>query len=128
MATAAPRIPLDVTFSDQLKLIGADLASPMAQPGGQSEITLYWQALKPIEKDYSTFVHLLDANDIVVAQRDMYPGQGLWPTSQISRETSCQPLRVEHSGDGLHPRRIEMGSRRIRLRRAAAFAGIERRR
>jgi hypothetical protein len=26
---------------------------------------------------------LLDANDIVVAQRDMYPGQGLWPTSQM---------------------------------------------
>ena len=44
---------------------------------------MYWQALKPIEKDYSTFVHLLDANDIVVAQRDMYPGQGLWPTSPI---------------------------------------------
>ena len=59
------------------------MASSSAQPGGQSELTLYWQALKPIEKDYSTFVHLLDANDIVVAQRDMYPGQGLWPTSQM---------------------------------------------
>ena len=78
-----PQIPLDVTFGDQLKLIGADVTSSSAQPGGQSEIVLYWQALKPIEKDYSTFVHLLDANDIVVAQRDMYPGQGLWPTSQM---------------------------------------------
>jgi hypothetical protein len=57
--------------------------SSSAQPGGQSEIVLYWQALKPIEKDYSTFVHLLDANDIIAAQRDMYPGQGLWPTSQM---------------------------------------------
>ena len=59
------------------------MKSSAAQPGGQSEITLYWQALKPIDKDYSTFVHLLDANDIIVAQRDMYPGQGLWPTSQM---------------------------------------------
>ena len=59
------------------------MRSSATQPGGQSEIVLYWQALKPIEKDYSTFVHLLDANDIVVAQRDMYPGQGLWPTSQM---------------------------------------------
>ncbi len=78
-----PQIPLSVTFGDQLKLIGADVKSASAQPGGQSEITLYWEALKPIEQDYSTFVHLLDANDIVVAQRDMYPGQGLWPTSQM---------------------------------------------
>lgn len=82
-AAPAPQIPLDVTFDDQLKLIGVDVFSSSTQPGGQSEITLYWQALKPIDRDYSTFVHLLDANDIVTAQRDMYPGQGLWPTSQM---------------------------------------------
>ena len=28
-------------------------------------------------------MHLLDQNEIMVAQRDMFPGQGLWPTSQI---------------------------------------------
>jgi hypothetical protein len=83
MANVTPQIPLDVAFGDQIKLIGADVKSSSTQPGGQSEIVLYWQALKPIEKDYSTFVHLLDANDIVVAQRDMFPGQGLWPTSQM---------------------------------------------
>ncbi|MCK4450383.1 MAG: hypothetical protein KAX26_07315, partial [Anaerolineae bacterium] len=27
------------------------------------------------------FVHLLDENELIVAQRDMYPGQGLYPTS-----------------------------------------------
>jgi 4-amino-4-deoxy-L-arabinose transferase-like glycosyltransferase len=83
LATAAPQIPLDITFGDQIKLIGADAAGGSGPPGGQREITLYWQALKPMKKDYSTFVHLLDANDIVEAQRDMYPGQGLWPTSQM---------------------------------------------
>ncbi len=81
---AAPQVAFDVTFGDQLKLIGADVKSSLAQPGGQNELTLYWQALKPIAQDYSTFVHLLDANDITVAQRDMYPGQGLWPTSQMN--------------------------------------------
>lgn len=83
LSAVTPQIPLEVTFGDQVKLIGADVKSAATQPGGQSEIVLYWQALKPIAKDYSTFVHLLDANDIVVAQRDMYPGQGLWPTSQM---------------------------------------------
>lgn len=74
---------LDVTFGDRLKLIGAQTRAPTAQPGGQAEIILYWQALQPIDKDYSTFVHLIDQNEIVVAQRDMYPGQGAWPTSQL---------------------------------------------
>ena len=79
----SPVIPLQVTFGDQLKLIGADVSEPSVQPGGLIEITLYWQAVAPIEKDYSTFVHLLDENEVVVAQRLMFPGQGLWPTSQM---------------------------------------------
>ncbi len=76
-------ISIDVTFNHQLKLIGADFKSTSIQPGGSIELTLYWQASSLIDKDYSTFVHLLDENEIVVAQRDMFPGQGLWPTSQI---------------------------------------------
>ncbi len=79
----SPTVSFDVTFNHQLKLIGADVKSKSTRPGGSIELTLYWQASVPIEKDYSTFVHLLDENEIVVAQRDMFPGQGLWPTSQI---------------------------------------------
>ncbi|HET7376852.1 MAG TPA: hypothetical protein VFK30_09100, partial [Anaerolineae bacterium] len=79
----SPAISFDVTFNHQLKLIGANVDSKTVQAGGSIELTLYWQAIAPIDKDYSTFVHLLDENEIVVAQRDMYPGQGLWPTSQV---------------------------------------------
>lgn len=74
---------LDVVFGDGLKLLGAEVRAETSQPGGQAEIILYWQAVQPIDKDYSTFVHLIDQNEIVVAQRDMYPGQGAWPTSQL---------------------------------------------
>ncbi len=74
---------LNVVFGDQLKLVGAETKAAAVQPGGSIEIVLYWQATQPIERDYSTFVHLIDQNDIVVAQRDMYPGQGAWPTSQM---------------------------------------------
>jgi 4-amino-4-deoxy-L-arabinose transferase-like glycosyltransferase len=79
----APQIPLGAIFGDQIKLIGADVNSSVAQPGGQSEITLYWQVLAPIDRDYYTFVHLLDRDEIVIAQRLMMPGQGAWPTSQM---------------------------------------------
>jgi hypothetical protein len=50
-------------------------------PGDSLTITLYWQSLAEMNQDYSTFVHLLDENELIVAQRDMYPGQGLYPTS-----------------------------------------------
>jgi len=94
VSTVTPQIPLDATFGDQIKLIGADLKSNTAGPGGALEVVLYWQALKPIDKDYSTFVHLLDMNDIIVAQRDMYPGQGLWPTSQMKQGNVIESLYV----------------------------------
>ena len=110
----APNLALNVTFGDQLKLIGADVAASSVQPGGAIEIVLYWQALQPIAHDYSTFVHLLDPNEIVVAQRDMYPGQGAWPTSQMkpgdiiaSRYVLNLPLH------GLRARSIDVGSGRV---------------
>jgi 4-amino-4-deoxy-L-arabinose transferase-like glycosyltransferase len=78
-----PAVSFDVTFNHQLKLLGATASTASAYPGGSIELTLYWQALAPVDQDYSTFVHLLDQNEIVVAQRDMFPGQGLWPTSQM---------------------------------------------
>ena len=51
------------------------------RPGDAVEVTLAWEALAEMERDWSVFVHL---NDPVLAtplaQRDMYPGQGLLAT------------------------------------------------
>ena len=44
-------------------------------------MSLDWQALQPLDRDYSVFVHLTDENQIVQAQRDSYPGGGNAPTS-----------------------------------------------
>jgi len=80
---------LDVSFSGVVKLLGYDLPVTNTQypisctlmPGDSLVLTLYWQSLAKMSQDYSTFVHLLDENELIVAQRDMYPGQGLYPTS-----------------------------------------------
>jgi len=76
-------VPLDVTFGDRIRLLGADIESTSTRPGDSIEIVLSWQAVAPIDKDYSTFVHLLDEFEIPVAQRDMFPGGGLWPMTQM---------------------------------------------
>jgi len=75
--------PVGEVFDGQLKLVGWSADRALIRPGEQIEVVLYWQAAASMGRDYSTFVHLLDGNDIVVAQRDMFPGQGLWPTSQM---------------------------------------------
>jgi len=80
---------LDVSFGGVMKLLGYDLSIPNTQypvsnhlkPGDSLEVTLYWQSLAEMNQDYSVFVHLLDENELIVTQRDMYPGQGLYPTS-----------------------------------------------
>lgn len=45
-------------------------------------VTLYWLGLNAMDRDYTSFVHLLDANDAVIAQHDGLPDQGLTPTTR----------------------------------------------
>jgi len=80
---------LNVSFGGVMKLLGYDLPvtnnqhpiSSNLKPGDALTVILYWQSLAKMNQDYSVFVHLLDENELMVAQRDMYPGQGLYPTS-----------------------------------------------
>lgn len=60
------------------------LASAMNSPprrGDSLALTLYWRADSKIEKDYTVFIHLLDASGDVRAQIDAQPRGGAYPTS-----------------------------------------------
>jgi len=76
------RLPhrLDVTFGDKARLLGYESGDEETKPGESVEVTLFWQSLAEMDKDYTVFVHLLDENDLVIAQRDTYPGLGTYPT------------------------------------------------
>lgn len=80
--------PLAVTFGeagdaegDRMELLGYRVEPAVVAPGEPVTVTLYWRAPGPMEHDWSVFVHLLGANDIIIGQRDMYPGQGTYPTT-----------------------------------------------
>jgi hypothetical protein len=62
-------------------LVRYRLATDIARPGEAVTVTLYWRALAVMDEDYSVFVHLLGENDLILGQRDMYPGHGTYPTS-----------------------------------------------
>jgi 4-amino-4-deoxy-L-arabinose transferase-like glycosyltransferase len=68
-------------FAQQVRLLGYEIDGIEARPGEEVGLTLYWQALEPPPVNYSVFVHLVDENGILQAQRDSYPGAGTLPTS-----------------------------------------------
>ena len=72
--------PLNVTFAGQAELLGAEVDRAQAQPGDPIKVTLYWRALAAMDQAYIEFVHLIDGDGIIVAQRDTWPGRGLYPT------------------------------------------------
>ncbi len=69
----------NVNFGGKIKLAGYDLDAQRAYPGGRIVLTLYWQALAPMEKSYKTFVHL--DSEHKYAQADSLPVCARFPTN-----------------------------------------------
>ncbi|HLZ08543.1 MAG TPA: hypothetical protein VKT80_08150, partial [Chloroflexota bacterium] len=78
---ATPTNPLAYTLGPAIALDGFDLSTTTVKPGGQVRLTLHWRDVAPLTNDFTVFVHILDATDKVVAQRDAQPGSGSRPTS-----------------------------------------------
>lgn len=80
-----PDHPIEANFGGQIMLMGYDFDS---QEGGLSvkagqaiPLTLYWQALTPMDRDYTLFLHLLDEEGQIWCQSDSQPLDGFYPTS-----------------------------------------------
>ncbi|MFQ6058156.1 MAG: glycosyltransferase family 39 protein [Anaerolineae bacterium] len=73
--------PLKVTLGDRVELLGYSLGAGEVMAGDVLPLTLHWRARARIEERYKVFVHLLDAHDHIVGQRDTEPGGGSRPTT-----------------------------------------------
>lgn len=83
-ATAPLASTTSQDFGTELRLTGYEISPATAQPGDQVQVQLAWQALQPTTRNWSVFVHLEDpVLERPIAQRDMYPGQGLLATSLL---------------------------------------------
>ena len=71
----------NVRFGDQIALPGYVLGTNSVRAGAVVPLTLYWQSLIKPTRDYTVFVHLLDADGRVRAQSDTQPRGGMYPTS-----------------------------------------------
>jgi hypothetical protein len=73
--------PVDANFNNWITLLGYELERDTLSPGEPLVLRLHWQSQQPTPVDYTMFVHLLDAAGNTVAQADVVPGDGAWPTS-----------------------------------------------
>ncbi|WNG34581.1 hypothetical protein F0U61_13720 [Archangium violaceum] len=70
-------------FGDSVELVGATVQPGRLAPGEAARVTAYFKVLKPLEEDYTIFVHLEDAEGRMERINvDHKPAGGLYPTTQ----------------------------------------------
>lgn len=80
VATLHPPDEPDTTFH----LLDYEVTPQTVAPGESLAVTLTWLADAPTATDWSVFIHVTDADQFIVAQRDTYPGLGTLSTSRLS--------------------------------------------
>jgi hypothetical protein len=73
--------PLGADLGDQIHLLGYSVESGF-RPGDNIHVTLFWQCLEEVEQSYTVFIHLVDAGDNTVVQKDNPPVDGFYPTTK----------------------------------------------
>ncbi|MFY0580282.1 hypothetical protein F0U62_40540 [Cystobacter fuscus] len=70
-------------FEDKVELVGANLQPGRLAPGDSARVTAYFKVLKPLDEDYTIFVHVEDAEGRMERLNvDHKPAGGLYPTTQ----------------------------------------------
>lgn len=101
--------PVQFDLGDSIALVGYALRPDL--PQGTLSVRLYWRARAATDRDYTVFVHLLDASGKMVAQADDQPQQGRYPTSFWDTGETIQDDYVLKLPDGKLPpdASIELG-------------------
>ncbi len=83
--------PAQANFGDQITLLGYDLSASDVQPGDTLDLNLYWKARQSLTTDYSSFVHVVDEEMNIYAQKDsLNPGRyptRLWEVDEYNRDS-----------------------------------------
>ncbi|MGC9360066.1 MAG: glycosyltransferase family 39 protein [Anaerolineae bacterium] len=109
---ATPQWPAEALFGSAIALRGYDLDWASWDGTTPLPITLHWEALSSIDRDWTVFVHLVDAQNRIVGQGDGPPCDGEYPTSFWKAGEWLQDehlITLNEDGDALSDRRILVG-------------------
>jgi 4-amino-4-deoxy-L-arabinose transferase-like glycosyltransferase len=73
--------PLSASLADKVLLLGYNVESGF-RPGDGIHLTLFWQCLGALDRDYTVFTHLIDKEGNFGGQKDNEPADGFYPTGQ----------------------------------------------
>ena len=81
-----PNHRVEASFGGVARLLGFSVSAEEVAPGDTLYLTLYWQALAPLDKEYTVFTHLLGENNPATngplwAGHDSQPDGGQYPTT-----------------------------------------------
>ena len=98
-ALAASESEAEATFgadgSSALALLEAGVDGRHVQPGDYVSVYTEWRAEAPLDRDWSLFVHLVTPDNVIIAQRDIFPGRGLLATSDLTAGHSwANPISI----------------------------------
>jgi len=100
--------PVNADLGGQVRLLGYDLyagerhipSEGSVQPGTTLHLKLYWQALVPLETNYTVFTHLLDADGVMRGQKDGPPLHGDYPMTEWrlgEKLVDCHDITVDRA-------------------------------
>lgn len=109
---AALAARLDIDFGESMRLLAAEVPPGPYRHAERVPVRLTWQALRPMDRNYSVFVHLFARDNRKVGWYDTYPGLGLRPTRDWVVGEVYQdviPVYIEYLTEGPVLLRVETG-------------------
>ncbi len=76
-----PVAPIAIYGRDEIVLLRTAAAGAPG-PGGKVSVAVEWQALRPLDRDYTVFFHVLGPDGMRYGQQDTMPVGGRLPTSR----------------------------------------------
>lgn len=76
-----PALPKRVPVGEDILYLGSDSLPSKLKPGDELNVSLYWQALRSIDRSYKVFVHVVGENGQILTQADSIPLAGEYRTN-----------------------------------------------
>ena len=74
-------LPVAILGDNQIALLDYRIEGPLRH-GATVRLNVLWQTLRPLDEDYTVFVHAVDGEGAIWGQRDTEPQEGEYPTTE----------------------------------------------
>lgn len=79
--SSGPQGEVRANFGDKVLLVSCEFTDVVFRPGDAMQLLITWQVQDRFSEDYTVFVHVVDADDRILTQRDVPPLGGGRPTT-----------------------------------------------